>query len=918
MTTIALPRIPALAAGPHGTAWLDAAGEIDLPPAAEAALRWAKAPPLLCHRVWTAERLGCRPHDAFDILELYAFVRPAAFAVPTPTGIAQALDLPPPGEDAAERLATLWDGVRVLLGELSRLRDSARARALGIAWPMAKGGWPWGTAVLAALGAEGEAPPGIRGLMVWERLKEWEGSAPPPPPGCEPVSETEIRARLADLLGPDAEQRPSQADYAAGLAPAFAPRAQAGVPNAVLAEAGTGVGKTLAYIAPAGLWAEKNGGAVWISTFTRNLQRQLDGELSRLYPDPADKARNVVVRRGRENLLCLLNLEDALARAVREPRIMTAIGLVCRWVAATRDGAMVGGDFPGWLVHLLGRGPTLGLADRRGECLFSACAHYGRCFVEKSVRAARHARIVVANHALVMTQAALGGLDDAFVPTRYVFDEGHHVFDAADSAFSATLSGREAAELRHWILGGEDGARRGGKSRSRGLRRRCEDLAAGHAEAEEALEALIRAARALPAQGWEGRLGAGAPQGPVETFLAAVEAQVLARVEDPNSPYSLECAPLPLAEKAAESLPALDRALDSVLGPARGLAAILRRRLAEEVDTLEATLRLRMEAVARTLDHRALTQVAAWRAMLKDLSGAAPPEYADWFAIERIEGRNLDVGYARHWIDPTIPLAACLAETAHGVAVTSATLRDAGDDPEAGWDAAALTGGTLHFPAPAVRLAVPSPFDYGRQTRVLIVHDVARDDPDALAAAVAGLFKAAGGGALGLFTAIQRLKEVHARIRAPLAEAGLDLLSQHLDGLDTSTLVDIFRAEENACLLGTDAVRDGVDVPGRSLRLIVFDRVPWPRPGILYRARRDAFGGAAYTDRLTRMKLRQAFGRLIRSTGDRGVFVLLAPLPSRLLSAFPDGVAPERTGIRDAIAAVSAFFAADGPGFIES
>jgi hypothetical protein len=82
--------------------------------------------------------------------------------------------------------------------------------------------------------------------------------------------------------------------------------------------------------------------------------------------------------------------------------------------------------------------------------------------------------------------------------------------------------------------------------------------------------------------------------------------------------------------------------------------------------------------------------------------------------------------------------------------------------------------------------------------------------------------------------------------RRRLEDEGLPLLAQHVDALDNATLVDIFRAEEDASLLGTDAVRDGVDVPGRSLRLIVFDRVPWPRPDILHIARRRKhFGGAA-------------------------------------------------------------------------
>jgi len=206
---------------------------------------------------------------------------------------------------------------------------------------------------------------------------------------------------------------------------------------------------------------------------------------------------------------------------------------------------------------------------------------------------------------------------------------------------------------------------------------------------------------------------------------------------------------------------------------------------------------------------------------------------------------------------------------------------------------------------------VPSPFDYGRQTRVFVVTDVRRGALDQVAAAYRELFLAAGGGALGLFTAIQRLRAVHARIAEPLESAGLSLLAQHVDAIDTATLVDIFRADEDACLLGTDAVRDGVDVPGRSLRLIVFDRVPWPRPDILHKARRLEFGAKTYDDRLTRLRLRQAFGRLVRRADDAGVFVLLDPgLPSRLLGAFPEGVNVARVGLKQAIEETRSFLAA--------
>src|SRR5690606_18925535 len=128
----------------------------------------------------------------------------------------------------------------------------------------------WAPHVLAALGrpdGPGDGDP-LDGLRIWRRLPEWQAEAPPPPPGPHAVAPAEARRRLAELRGAEAEERPQQADYASAVAEAFAPRAEPGVPNMVLAEAGTGVGKTLGYLAAASLWAEKNRAPVWISTYT--------------------------------------------------------------------------------------------------------------------------------------------------------------------------------------------------------------------------------------------------------------------------------------------------------------------------------------------------------------------------------------------------------------------------------------------------------------------------------------------------------------------------------------------------------------------------------------------------------------------------------------------------------------------------
>jgi len=405
-----------------------------------------------------------------------------------------------------------------------------------------------------------------------------------------------------------------------------------------------------------------------------------------------------------------------------------------------------------------------------------------------------------------------------------------------------------------------------------------------------------------------GRIQADEAAGPAEAFFERCRAQVYARNNAADTGYGLEATvdqPVPgLVEAAA----ALEAALGRVAEPVKVLSDGLAAALDEDASELETETRARIEAARRGLDRRS-AQIEVWRAMLRDLRrGSTPERFVDWFSVERRARREFDGALNPHWIDPTWPFAEEVLKRAYGALVTSATMRDRTADADDDWASAEVRTGAHHLALPARRASVPSPFDYPAKTRVLVVTDVRRDDPRQVAAAYRELFVAAGGGALGLFTAIARLRGVHERIAGPLEQAGIALLAQHVDGIDTATLVDIFRAEPDWCLLGTDAVRDGVDVPGRSLRLIVFDRVPWPRPDILHRARKAAFGGPRYDDMITRLRLKQAFGRLVRSADDEGVFVVLDPMmPSRLAGAFPDGVEINRLGLKDAIAETARF-----------
>ena len=290
----------------------------------------------------------------------------------------------------------------------------------------------------------------------------------------------------------------------------------------------------------------------------------------------------------------------------------------------------------------------------------------------------------------------------------------------------------------------------------------------------------------------------------------------------------------------------------------------------------------------------------------------APDEkFVDWFELSRIGGREHDVGMYRHWIDPSLPFANIVLKPSHGALITSATLRDRLSDnqnPDIEWNSAEIRTGAAHFINPPARYSLKSPFDYEKQARVFIVNDLNIRSIDQLAAAYRELFLAADGGALGLFTAIGRLKEVYSRLILPMEEAHMPIFAQHVDPINVATLIDIFRTVENSCLLGTDAVRDGVDVPGNSLRLCVFDKVPWPRPTILHKARREHFGKRTYDDLITRLRMKQAFGRLIRKKSDKGVFVMLdGATPTRLLSCFPKGVPVERLGLAETIKKVDGF-----------
>src|SRR5690606_2699177 len=203
---------------------------------------------------------------------------------------------------------------------------------------------------------------------------------------------------------------------------------------------------------------------------------------------------------------------------------------------------------------------------------YAGCPHFRKCFIERSARAATQADIISANRALTMVQAARPR-DGGAPASRLIFDEGHHLWDAADAMFAAARTGQEAIEIRRWILGPEGKSR----GRRRGLAARLADVASYDEAGEEAIQMAIRAAAELPGDGWLARLAENDPWGATERLLAAVRAQVYARsieAKGADSGYGLETE---LADPDAALVSAAAGASDAIEALLRPLLALGKR-----------------------------------------------------------------------------------------------------------------------------------------------------------------------------------------------------------------------------------------------------------------------------------------------------------------------------------------------------
>jgi ATP-dependent DNA helicase DinG len=739
---------------------------------------------------------------------------------------------------------------------------------------MEKHGWSWGALVCqnlppprvpVAAGGLGRFSNYIASLPQWKIPKTERKESQKINLDLDKAEEI-----LRQALDKDAEVRTGQVEYMREITKLFSAD-KAIAPPILLAQADTGIGKTLGYLIPAFLAAKQKGETTWITTYTRALQTQIAREVERL---PEHKA---AVRKGRENYICLLNFEEALAQPVNG----VMVGLIARWISATQDGDIRSGDFPSWLGHSAW---IARLTDSRETCIHSACRHFRSCFVEKQRTEAIDADIVIANHALVLSNAHFVNEDN---PVNYIFDEGHHIFSVTDSAFSFHLTGQHMARCRQWLIG-TSGSR---NFAEQGLASRIGETIEKQPHIKELLDEVDRTARFLPQRGWRERITQQQALSVSENFLSQIYNKVWEKQIKNDEGYSLECD----IEKL-EDIKLLQEKLSELLNSVIKL-----------YDALKVLDDNSLSSVLRVLQLWAEQQLPSWYKMSQSIDRGGLVQWIDRFVVERMDGQVIDVGMVRNALDPGLAFQQNVLSHARAALITSASLVPSLEHvPHQTW--AAWQTGAKHSPQPPMSMHSKTSFDYAKLAKMFVITDLAKDK-FATADAMAELFCVAGGGGLGLWTSKRRAQGGYKIIANRLEKEGLLLLSQHEDRLSLASLIDIFREEKNSCIIGTDALRDGIDVPGSALRLIVFEKTPWSRPDILHQRRRALFPKGQYDDMIVASRLQQAFGRLIRKNNDRGIFVLLDNrFPSRLKSALPKDLAIERLTLKETIEEMKKFY----------
>jgi DNA polymerase-3 subunit epsilon/ATP-dependent DNA helicase DinG len=628
----------------------------------------------------------------------------------------------------------------------------------------------------------------------------------------------------------------------------------------VLVEAGTGTGKSVAYLLPAAIYARERGETVVVSTNTLALQDQLYRkdipDLKRALDWNGDQPSfEAAVLKGRQNYLCLRRWFASQRQPVGGPDEASLRAKVLLWLGGTETGdraeLRLTAEEEAQFRHVSADGEA---------CAASRCVFQQRnqCFLFRARRAAEHAHLVVVNHALLLSDTMEGG---QILPDyeHLIVDEAHHLEDQATNQFGFSVS----EVLLHDLL--DTAIRADGPLFGGTVQLALNELArAAQTEAERtrAGSALERA-RSLLAR---------------STSLKLVASDLFARLRE-------------LVDQTGQGATGYDRSLRITPQVRRQSqwveVEVAWERVDRELIAVEADLAWFLEAVERIPSEEddseevdavedlvvdllnAIRSCSEFRSKLSEIAIDPADEAVYW--IERDNNCNaVSLHAAPLHVGPF--LRDRLFDRLRTAVLPSATLPTDG-----GFE---YVRERLGLEA-ANELAVPSPFDYERSTLLYLVDDI--PEPNApgyqrdLQDILIELGMALGGRMLALFTSHAALQATYRAIKAPLEDRGIVVLAQRSDG-SARQLIERLKHSTNVMLLGTSTFWEGVDVVGPALSALVIAKLPFSVPSDpVFAARGEGFEEPFHQYAVPQavLKFKQGFGRLIRSSQDRGICAVL-------------------------------------------
>lgn len=687
---------------------------------------------------------------------------------------------------------------------------------------------------------------------------------------------------IARALGGDFESRPEQAKMADAVARALEDRAH------LLVEAGTGVGKSFAYLVPAILQCLRRGERVVVATNTIALQEQLvakDIPLLRavlggdapegvtIEGKPADL--RVALVKGRGNYLSVRRLKLASQRQdklLADPAARESLHAIEDWAYTTNDGTL------STLPPISRMGVWDKVQSDAGNCMGRRCPTYEQCFYQRARREMERANLLICNHALFFSDLALRGQEAGFLPEydHVILDEAHNVEDVAAEHFGLNISEGRLAHLLSTLHQPRSG---------KGYLPQLSLLTGGAAPIERAL-ALVDQAQAA-----------------MHDFFDDVARQ--ARGDRDEGAW--------IHGEAGSSRLREPGLVSNVLTPVMRELSLRLKSLKEEVKNDADRYELNAYAIrAEMIAHEAEVLVG------QTLAG-----HVYWAESGGGEGSfrgSRRVALACSPIEVAPLLKERLFSRPCGVVLTSATLSTrrvkADESRESGETAFAHTLERLGCEG-ASTLQLGSPFDFASQMEFIVDPCDADDSRGrgssgsyarSMARKILHHVEATRGGAFVLFTSFATLNAVASELAGPLAAGGMPLLTQGRDG-SRASILSRFRENESSVLLGAASFWQGVDVRGRTLRNVIITKLPFDPPDRpITQARHELMESRGQSpfaeDSLPRaiIRFKQGIGRLIRSKTDRGRVVVLdgrlltARYARRFLAALPDGVVVRTEG----------------------